>query len=90
MQNEFELKARAISAFWQGMSEGAFKAIHEPSFNESYAEEDMGTGRVYVALKSEHGAIVKLYRFTTTKQLKALTRVPKFMRSTSGQVTPIY
>jgi hypothetical protein len=51
MQNEFELKARAISAFWQCMSEGAFKAIHEPSFNESYAEEDLDTGRVYVALK---------------------------------------
>lgn len=90
MQNEFELKSRAISAFWQGMSDGAFKSVYEPSFGDSYCEEDMDTGRVYVALRSAHGVIVKLYRFNANKQLKALSRIPKFMRSTGGQVAPIY
>jgi hypothetical protein len=89
MKNEFELKTRAISAFWQNISEGAFKAIHEPSFSASYAEEDLNSGRIYVVLRSQYGATVKVYRYNANRQLKSLSRVPKFMRS-NGQVSPIY
>jgi hypothetical protein len=87
MRNDFELKRRALVAYWQNIGEGAYRAAYEPSFNESYAEEDPDTGRVYIALKDTHGNFIKLYRYNTNKALKSLTRIPKFMRST-GQTVP--
>jgi hypothetical protein len=83
--NDFTLKRRAMTAFWQTLGEGSLK--YEPSFAYSYVEEDPDNDRVYIALKDAHGNFIKLYRLNTNSQLKALARIPKFMRST-GQVIP--
>ena len=87
MQNEFELKRRAMSAYWQSITEGGYRPAYEPSFNESFVDVDPANERVYVALRDQHSNILKCYRYNANKQLKALTRIPKFMRTT-GQVIP--
>lgn len=87
--SHFELKRRAMAAYWQTIGEGVFRAANEPSFNESYVEEDSATERIYIVLRDSHGNFIKVYRFNSNQALKTLARIPRFMRPTNGQTAPL-